>query len=50
MAFNATNEQGYRVQTIGTNRRVPVDWAGMQLVAFQPPRAVGESSVQVGRN
>ncbi len=49
MAFNATNEQGYRVQTIGTNRRVPVDWLGLQLVAFQPPKTEGETPVQVGR-
>jgi len=49
MAFNATGEQGFRVETCGTNRRVPVDWLGVQLVAFEPPTEPAETTVQLGR-
>lgn len=45
MAYSAASEQGFKIQTFGSNRRVPVDWQGMQLVAFNPPP---ETSVQVG--
>lgn len=36
MAWRAANEQGFDVNTAGANRRVPVDWQGLRLVAFQP--------------
>ncbi len=49
MAYSAANEQGFRVETFGTNRRVPIDWLGVQLVAFKPPPEPSEKPVQVGR-
>ena len=49
MAYNSTNEQGYRVDTLGSNRRAPVDWLGVQLVAFMSPPTTTEKPVQVGR-
>lgn len=36
MAWASTNESGYEFQTLGGNRRVPVDFDGMRLVAFLP--------------
>lgn len=50
MAYSSTNEQGFRVETFGSNRRDPVDWLGVQLVAFKPPPEAPEKPVQVGRN
>jgi CRISPR-associated protein Cas2 len=47
MVWDATNEQGYQIQTAGKNRREPVDWLGLQLVAFLPQPEPG-SAVQVG--
>lgn len=49
MAFKANNEQGFAVQTLGANRRVPVDWQGLQLVAFHPEKPL-EKPVQLGGN
>jgi len=36
MAWPDNNESGYEFQTLGPNRRVPVDYDGLRLVAFQP--------------
>jgi CRISPR-associated protein Cas2 len=36
MAWASNNESGYEFQTLGPNRRVPVDYDGLRLVAFQP--------------
>ncbi|MDO7894828.1 type I-E CRISPR-associated endoribonuclease Cas2e, partial [Pseudomonas aeruginosa] len=36
MAWAAANESGYEFQTLGVNRRHPVLFDGLQLVAFQP--------------
>jgi CRISPR-associated protein Cas2 len=36
MAWGTNNEAGYDFVTIGTNRRVPVDFAGVQLISFIP--------------
>jgi CRISPR-associated protein Cas2 len=47
MVWDATNEQGYQIQTAGKNRREPVDCLGLQLVAFLPQPEPG-STVQVG--
>jgi CRISPR-associated protein Cas2 len=49
MAYKASNEQGFAVQTLGNNRRVPVDWQGLQLVAFHPDTST-ENPVQLGGN
>ena len=36
MAWNNPNESGYEFQTLGANRRVPVEFDGLRLVAFRP--------------
>jgi CRISPR-associated protein Cas2 len=37
MAWASPNESGYEFQTLGTNRREPVEYDGLRLVAFRPP-------------
>ncbi|HET9066220.1 MAG TPA: type I-E CRISPR-associated endoribonuclease Cas2e [Gemmatimonadales bacterium] len=37
MAWASSHESGYEFQTLGPNRRVPVEFDGLRLVAFQPP-------------
>lgn len=36
MAWASSHESGYEFQTIGESRRMPVDFDGLRLVAFQP--------------
>jgi len=36
MAWASPNESGYEFQTLGPNRRVPVEFDGLHLVAFRP--------------
>lgn len=36
MAWAARNESGFEFQTLGTNRREPVDHDGLRLVRFSP--------------
>ncbi len=36
IAWSTNTESGFEFQTIGENRRKPVDWDGMRLVAFAP--------------
>jgi len=38
MAWGTNNEAGYDFVTIGTNRRIPVDFAGVQLISFIPQK------------
>ncbi|CAM5788190.1 CRISPR-associated endoribonuclease Cas2 [Castellaniella caeni] len=37
-AWASKTESGYDFQTLGENRREPVDYDGLRLVAFHPPR------------
>jgi CRISPR-associated protein Cas2 len=37
MAWAARTESGFEFQTLGTNRREPVDHDGLRLVRFLPP-------------
>lgn len=39
MAWSSTHESGYEFQTLGANRRIPVDLGGLRLVAFRPESA-----------
>jgi CRISPR-associated protein Cas2 len=39
VAWDAPNDAGFVFETFGPNRRVPVDFDGLQLVAFHPPPA-----------
>ncbi|MEI2415568.1 type I-E CRISPR-associated endoribonuclease Cas2e [Orrella sp. JC864] len=36
MAWASNNESGYEFQTLGKNRRIPVEFDGLRLVAFSP--------------
>ena len=36
MAWATNTESGFEFQTLGENRRVPVDWDGLRLVSFLP--------------
>ena len=36
MAWASRHESGYEFQTLGENRRNPVDFDGLNLVAFRP--------------
>lgn len=36
MAWASNHESGYEFQTLGANRRTPVDYDGLRLVAFSP--------------
>jgi len=37
MAWASHHESGYEFQTLGQNRRLPVNFDGLRLVAFHPP-------------
>lgn len=36
LAWQAPNDQGFDFETIGQNRRVPVEFDGLKLVSFLP--------------
>ncbi len=36
MAWASSHESGYEFQTLGPNRRAPVEFDGLMLVAFHP--------------
>lgn len=36
MAWSSNHESGYEFQTLGANRRIPVEFDGLNLVAFLP--------------
>jgi len=36
MAWATNTESGYEFQTVGENRRIPVDYDGLRLVSFLP--------------
>jgi len=36
MIWSTNTESGYDFQTIGTNRRIPVEFDGLKLVSFLP--------------
>jgi CRISPR-associated protein Cas2 len=48
IAWSAPNDAGFSFDTCGVNRRVPVDFDGFRLVAFQPPPGSAASAVSVG--
>ena len=37
IAWTTNNESGFDFETLGRNRRVPVDMDGIKLVSFLPP-------------
>ena len=38
MAWATNTESGFDFQTFGENRRVPIDYDGLRLVSFMPPK------------
>lgn len=36
LAWTSRSESGFEFQTLGANRREPVDWDGLRLVSFFP--------------
>lgn len=36
LVWQTNNEVGYEFETLGANRRIPVDWDGVSLVSFCP--------------
>lgn len=36
MAWASSHESGYEFQTLGANRRLPIEFDGLHLVAFAP--------------
>jgi CRISPR-associated protein Cas2 len=41
LAWAAPNDAGFDFETFGANRRQPVDFDGLKLVAFHPPTKAG---------
>ena len=41
MAWRTNNDAGFDFVTLGTNRRIPVDYDGVQLVSFLPESSSG---------
>ncbi len=37
IAWSTNSESGFEFQTLGTNRRIPLDYDGLRLVQFLPP-------------
>lgn len=37
IAWSTNSESGFEFQTLGTNRRIPIDYDGLRLVQFLPP-------------
>lgn len=37
LAWESKSESGFDFQTLGTNRREPIDYDGLRLVAFKSP-------------
>ena len=42
IAWNTNTDSGFEFQTLGENRRVPIDYDGLRLVQFLPPNAQPE--------
>ncbi|GAO03224.1 type I-E CRISPR-associated endoribonuclease Cas2e [Anaeromyxobacter sp. PSR-1] len=43
-AWSANNESGFELATLGPNRRIPVDFDGLKLVAFGPDVVTAEQA------
>ena len=42
LAWASNTESGFDFQTLGTNRRMPVEWDGLRLVSFLPQETPGD--------
>lgn len=43
MAWATNTESGFEFQTMGVNRRIPVEFDGLRLVSFLPPDTKSET-------
>lgn len=43
MVWKAQTDQGYDFVTVGKNRRMPIDFDGLKLVAFAPRPNIGKT-------
>lgn len=48
MAWSTPTESGFDFQTIGKDRRIPVEWDGLKLVSFQPLESCGTDQAKIG--
>ncbi len=46
MAWATNTESGFDFQTIGKNRRIPVDMDGLRLVSFLPEEGDGSLTIE----
>lgn len=46
MAWQTNTESGYDFQTMGNNRRIPVEFDGLRLVSFMPLNDKASSSTE----
>ncbi len=44
MAWNTNTESGFEFRTSGENRRIPRNFDGMQLIAFEPKQSNSDES------
>ena len=44
IAWSTNTESGFEFQTLGANRRMPIDYDGLRLVQFLPPDARSDGS------
>ncbi|MFM7200386.1 MAG: type I-E CRISPR-associated endoribonuclease Cas2e [Myxococcota bacterium] len=49
LAWTAPTESGFELQTLGANRRVPVDYEGLTLVEFRPEAGSSEQKPRGGQ-
>ena len=42
LAWQTNTESGYDYQTLGKNRRIPIDFDGLRLVSFLPEEKTGK--------
>ncbi|MCE2030076.1 type I-E CRISPR-associated endoribonuclease Cas2e [Sessilibacter corallicola] len=47
IAWATNTESGYEFQTLGENRREPVDWDGLRLVSFKPLDSDDENTSKI---
>ena len=46
IAWTAPNDAGFEFDTVGPNRRVPVDLDGLRLVAFSPHEEAADGLIR----
>jgi CRISPR-associated protein Cas2 len=49
MAWNIPDEPGYDFLTLGTNRRMPVDYDGLKMISFLPETESTEEKIAINK-